>query len=162
MLRLLNQFKLELRGETGGTTAIIQVIRSTTQFERLTMKKSAFVVIYVAIQSMLAPIAEAGALYCSGGTVAQLSYHGKGTLYLRMSNMNTAVGICSFDGEWGPAGSLTGSTSASSCKALFSALLAAKLAGTTISQVLFDGDAVPTSCTAFGPWTAVNLRYLDI
>jgi hypothetical protein len=126
------------------------------------MTKFARKSVYALILVLMSSTAHAGALYCNGGTVAQLSYHGKGTLYLRMSNMNTAVGICSFDGDWGPAGSLTGLTSPSTCKAIFAALLAAKHAGTPIPQLLFDGDAVPATCASFAPWAAVNLRYYDM
>ena len=126
------------------------------------MKKFVRQGVYALMLTLVTSTAQAGALYCNGGTVAQLSYHGKGTVYLRMSNMNTAVGICSFDAEWGPAGSLTGTTSPATCKALYAALLAHKMAATPIAQVLFDGDAVPANCSSFGGWAAVNLRYLDL
>ncbi len=126
------------------------------------MKNVARKGVYALMLALMTSSAQAGALYCNGGTVAQLSYHGRGTVYLRMSNMNTAVGICSFDAEWGPAGSLTGTTSAATCKALYGALLAHKLSATPVKEVLFDGDAVPANCTSFAGWAAVNLRYLDL
>ncbi len=126
------------------------------------MKKFVRQGVYALMLALVTTSAQAGALYCNGGTVAQLSYHGKGTVYLRMSNMNTSVGICNFDVEWGPPGSLTGTTSPATCKALWGALLAAKHAGTPVKEVLFDGDAVPANCTSFAAWAGVNLRYLDL
>ncbi len=121
-------------------------------------KKFAFVAIFTALTAT----ANAASLYCNGGKVASLSYHGKGTIYLKMSNMNTPVGICNLDADWGPTGSMTGVTSPSSCKAIYAALLAAKHAGNTIPQLLFDGDSVPTSCTTFAHWSQVNLRFMEI
>lgn len=126
------------------------------------MKQIARHSVYALMLALMTSTAQAGALYCNGGTVAQLSYHGKGTLYLRMSNMNTAVGICNFDSEWQAPGSLTGATSPTSCKAIFAALLTAKQTGATVPQILFDGDSVPATCSTFAPWAQVNLRYYDM
>lgn len=126
------------------------------------MKKFARRVLFSVALATLTTSAQSAALYCNGSTVAQLSYHGAGTLYVRLANMNTAVGICSFDGEWVRPGTLTGPTSASSCKAIYAALLAAKHSGQPIAQMLFDGDQVPANCSSWGPWAQANLRYIDI
>jgi hypothetical protein len=126
------------------------------------MSNFARLVLLAVALATLTSSAHSAALYCNGSTVAQLSYHGKGTLYVRLANMNTAVGICSFDADWAPAGSLTGTTSPSSCKAIYAALLAAKHSGQPISQMLFDGEQVPANCSSWGPWAQANLRYIDI
>lgn len=105
--------------------------------------------------------AQCASLYCNGATVATLGFHQPGVLYVRLSTMNTPVGICSMAGDWNAPGSLVGATSASQCKSIYAALLVAKQTGQIVPEMLFDGDAVPASCTSFGPWTYANLRWIS-
>ena len=103
---------------------------------------------------------QAATVVCSG-TVEQISYHQPGVLYVRLSNMNVPVAICSLNTEWVQPGSMSGTTPVESCKAIFAALLAAKHAGTHIGMMYFDGDQVPATCGAFASWTKANVRYFD-
>lgn len=105
-------------------------------------------------------LAQATTLVCSG-KVEMLGYHQPGTLYVKLSGMNAPVAICNMDTSWAPAGSASGTTSVSSCKTLFSALMFAKQAGTNITSMWFDADTLPASCTTFPSWSQVNLRYFD-
>jgi hypothetical protein len=114
----------------------------------------------VAVLTATATQAEATTLVCSG-KVEMLGYHQPGTLYVKLSGMNVPVAICNMDTNWAPAGSVSGTTSISSCKALFAALMFAKQADTNITSMWFDADALPASCTTFASWTQVNLRYFD-
>lgn len=101
----------------------------------------------------------AATLVCSG-TVTELAYHAPGVLYVRLSGMNTFVGICSTDANWGPPGSLSGNTTPAACKTIYGTLLFAKQAGTVVSSMYFDRDELPASCSAFTSWTNVNLRFV--
>lgn len=113
------------------------------------------------VLAMLTSGAQAASLYCNGATVATLAFHQPGTLYVRLSNMNTAVGICSMTGDWIVPGSLMGATPATQCKTIYAALLAAKQSGQTVPAMLFDGDTVPANCMSFAPWAQANLRWME-
>lgn len=124
------------------------------------MKNSLARTLFLSIACLLAHGAGAASIVCTG-TVVQLAYHQPGNLFLRLSSMNTAVGICSTDAEWVVPGSLAGNTTVSACKTLYATLMTAKVTGATFANVYFDGDQVPGSCTTFAPWTQVNLRYMS-
>ena len=102
----------------------------------------------------------AGTAVCSG-TVQVLAYHQPGDLFVRLSSMNVSVLICNLNSDWVVPGSLSGNTPPASCRALHASLLTAKMAGTTISSMYFDGDQVPGSCNSFASWTRVNVRYFE-
>jgi hypothetical protein len=110
--------------------------------------------------AVLTSSAQSASLYCNGGTVATLAFHQPGTLYVRMSNMNTPVAICSMTGDWVVPGALVGPTPASQCKSIYAALLIAKQSNQPVTEMLFDGDGVPAGCSAFAPWTPANLRWI--
>jgi hypothetical protein len=126
------------------------------------MKKFAQRILAAVALTAITSFAHSASLYCNGATVAQLSIHQPGVVYLRLSSMNTVVGICSLDNNWAPAGSLAGVTSAAACKAMYAALIVAKQNNAPIPQMLFDGDQVPASCNAFVAWQGVNVRYYDM
>jgi hypothetical protein len=118
-------------------------------------------VVFAAALAMLTTSAQSASLYCAGGTVVTLAIHQPGTLYVRMSNMNTPVGICSMTGDWNPPGALVGATPPATCKSLYAALLVAKQTGQAVPVLLFDGDTVPANCMSFAPWTQANLRWIE-
>lgn len=104
---------------------------------------------------------QAGALYCNGGTVTSLAFHSPGILYLRMSNMNYPVAICSMDTNWTVPGAMAGATTPAACKAIYASLLTAKQTALAIPAILFDSDQIPANCTSFAPWSQVNLRWIE-
>ena len=102
----------------------------------------------------------AGSLSCSG-TVEKLVYHQPGNLMIQLSSMNAPVFICNTDSEWVVPGSLSGNTTVSACKTIYATFLAAKTTRTPLSNLLFDGDQVPASCTGFTNWLRANVRYYE-
>lgn len=100
-----------------------------------------------------------GATVICNGTVDMLAYHQPGRLMLRLSSMNHPVFICSAESEWVVAGSVSGNTSPSTCKALYATFLAARVTGASLTGLYLDGDQVPAACDSFAPWTNVNVRY---
>ena len=106
-------------------------------------------------------MAHSAAVVCEG-TVATLSYHGPGVVYLQLSSMNTGVGICSVDTNWSPPGSQTGITTPAACKLMYASLLAAKMSGTVVRSVYFDSDTAPSTCTQFVAWSQANLRHFAL
>lgn len=124
------------------------------------MKKTIHKLATAIICLAMAANAQAASLYCNGA-IAELSYHQGAGVMLRMSNMNYAVFICSTDSEWIVPGTAAGNTSVSACKTMYGTLLAAKLSGVQLTQMLFDGDIVPAACNLFAPWSRVNVRYFN-
>jgi hypothetical protein len=104
--------------------------------------------------------AYSGTVVCSG-TVVRLAYHQPDAIFVQLSSMNTPVLICSMDVEWVVPGTLAGNTSVSACRAMYAALLSAKLADRPINVFYMDGDTVPAACGAFASWTRVNVRYWE-
>ncbi len=104
--------------------------------------------------------AHSASLYCSG-EVEELAYHGNNKLMIKLSSMNRPVFFCSPDAEWTVPG--TGyKTGKETCKTLYSTFLSAKISKTPIKTMLFDGDAVPATCSAWEPWKAASIRYYVI
>lgn len=124
------------------------------------MKTSLKHVLSLALIATVAFNAQAGTVVCSG-TVAQLVYNQPGLLSLKLSSMNVPVFICMMDGDWSVPGSLAGVTSPAACKVLYGTLLSAKLTGTTINSMYFDGNQVPTACNSFPNDVQVNVRHFE-
>ncbi len=127
----------------------------------MTMKKIFRTFLATCIVALGMSQAHAGALYCNG-QILELAYHQPGNLIIRTAGMNYGVVICSVNNEWVVPGSLAGNTSVSACKTMYATFLAAKLSGTPLGQLLFDGDSVPATCNSFAPWTNVNVRYFVV
>jgi hypothetical protein len=111
--------------------------------------------------TLFATTSSAGELYCTGA-ITQVAFHsgaGNGFM-LQLSTMNVPVFFCDPSATWSVPG--TGyNTPPDQCKALISAFLAGKLAGRTLSALIFDGAAVPTTCDAWPSWTKANIRYFS-
>jgi hypothetical protein len=95
-----------------------------------------------------------------GGTVSRLLYEASGNVMLQLSNMNTWVLICSLDSNWNIAPGFV--TTPATCKTMYASFLAAKLSGTPVNDVYFDGPSVPASCAAWAPWTYANIRHYEL
>lgn len=93
-----------------------------------------------------------------GGTVDMLSYHANNQLMVKLSSMNNPVFFCDTEAVWTVPGAGY-STSPGACKALYSTFLSARVTGTPISNMYFDGDEVPTACNAWGSWKRANIRH---
>jgi hypothetical protein len=104
------------------------------------------------------PLAASAATVVCAGTVITVSYHASGVLMIRLSSMNVPVFFCTPDSTWTTAGpGLT--TEPEACKAMYATFLAARLSGTPLANVYFDGDAVPAACNAWSAWTNANIRH---
>lgn len=101
--------------------------------------------------------AQVSTVVCTG-TVAELGIHLPDKVYVRLTSMNAGVLICSMDAAWVVQGTQYGNTSPSTCKAIYSTLLAAKLSQSSIQSMYMDG-VVPSSCNSFSPWTPVSVRF---
>lgn len=99
----------------------------------------------------------AGELRC-GGSVVRLGLHAPDQFMLQLSSMNTAVFVCNPNATWQVSGT-SYTTSAESCKMMISMLMHAKASNLQLNGVWFDGSAVPTSCTSWGPWQSANVRH---
>jgi hypothetical protein len=91
------------------------------------------------------------------GTVSRLEYTASGNIMLQLSGMNAPVFICSLDSNWNIEPGYV--TTPATCKTMYASFLAAKLSGTSINDVYFDGPSVPASCTAWALWTYANIRH---
>ena len=100
-----------------------------------------------------------GATVVCSGTVDVLAYHANNNLMVKLSSMNTPVFFCNPDSNWTVAPGYT--TGPQTCKALYATFLTAKVTGTSLSAVYFDGDSVPATCNAWGPWVSANIRYFQ-
>lgn len=102
----------------------------------------------------------AGTLACSG-TVDTVAYHGNDKLMVKLSSMNTPVFFCNPNAQWSVSGASGRVMSAETCKTVFSMFLTAKASKQHITKIHFDGDNVPTSCSAFTSWSDVFIRYVN-
>lgn len=100
----------------------------------------------------------AATLGCEG-TVDQLLYYQPGLIGLKLSSINQYIFICRVDTDYAGPGSTGGTTSPAACKAIYSALLSAKHAGTVVHGMTFNGDQVPANCSSVQPWSQVNVSY---
>lgn len=121
------------------------------------MRRAVLVTFALGVVGAVSP-AQANTIVC-GGMVTAIAYHNPGIVMLQLSSMNQRVMACSVDSDWTVNGATTGRES---CKALFAAMLAAKMSKTPISQVYFDGVSMPAACNGFEPWTQVSVRYYDL
>lgn len=103
--------------------------------------------------------AQAGSIGC-GGNIDMLVIHQPGLVGIKLSSMNTYVFVCSLDVTVTPAGA--GSIQPSTCKAIYAALLGAKLQNKSINDLIFDGDGVPASCDTWPGFSQVFLRFLPL
>jgi len=93
----------------------------------------------------------AGTVVCAG-TVTELTYTMEGGSFdpivlLRLSSMNTPVKVCSLSQNW-TIGVFT--TTPTACKALYGAMLAARLSGNAVNDVYFDfSGSSPSTCTGW-------------
>jgi hypothetical protein len=95
------------------------------------------------------------------GTVEAVGVHLPGRVFLRLSSMNDSAIVCRLDADWAPAGAQSGPTTPSVCKSIYAALLLARDSRRPLDSVYMDGNTVPASCSAFGSWTEVSLRYFS-
>jgi hypothetical protein len=105
----------------------------------------------------LVPSAFSATVVCSG-TVVALSYHATGQLMLRLSDMNQPVLMCTPDTTWNVAG-VYYVTPPEACKAMYATFLAARVSDLPVTNVHFDGDAVPSACNAWQPWSVAQVRH---
>ena len=105
-------------------------------------------------------MASSATVVCAG-TVEAVGVHLPGRVFLRLSSMNDSAIVCLLDADWAPPGSVSGSTSPSVCKSIYAALLLARDSRRPLNSVYMDGNTVPASCSAFGSWTEVSLRYFS-
>ena len=112
------------------------------------------------LMTCVATNAIAGTLICSGD-VEVLAYHQPGRLMVKLGSMNVPTFICSTDADWIIAGSISGNTTPSACKAIYATLLSAKLSDSAIQSMVFDGADVPPTCNSFVSWKNVNLRFFE-
>ncbi len=108
--------------------------------------------------TLAASSASAGTIVCTG-KVLEIGYHQPGLVMLRIEGMNTAVYVCNLAASWAAAGSLAAAAPPESCRAMLSAMMAAKASGAVMQAVYFDGDAVPSSCGSFVAQSQVNVRH---
>ena len=102
----------------------------------------------------------AATIVCSG-TVEALSFHASNTgglLMIRLSSMNTPVYFCDPENAWSAPGSGY-AVSPATCRALYATFLSARVSGTPISGMYFDGDSAPADCNAWGGWQSANIRH---
>lgn len=105
-----------------------------------------------------APASQAGSLWCTGAVV-ELGVHLPNQLLVRLSSMNERAVVCFLDATYNAPGQLGGGTSATTCKALYANLLAARASGLPV-QAMLDGDQVPAQCSGFAAWSYVSARYI--
>jgi hypothetical protein len=107
--------------------------------------------------------ATAGTIVCPG-TVELVSIHQPGYVGIMLSSMSNYVIVCRLDDTYTPPGAA--SISPATCKAMYAALLTARVSRYNISGMYFDGDAISASATcgtfAAGLGTQVSLRYLPL
>jgi hypothetical protein len=101
-----------------------------------------------------------GTVVCSG-TVVRVAQHANNNLMVQLSSMNAPVFICNIETNW-TVSATTFSTGPNMCKALLAMFLEAKATDTTINNLYFDGDAVPTTCTGWANCTSAFVRYFDM
>ena len=109
---------------------------------------------------LLSSNVSAGSLICSG-TVDSVAYHGNDKLMVKLSSMNQPVFICNPNTTWTVSGAEGRIMSSETCKAIFSMFLSARATKENISRVHFDGDDVPSSCSAFASWKSVFVRMVS-
>lgn len=91
------------------------------------------------------------------GTVDEIGLHATDTVTLKLSSMNTRVGVCSLSHAWGasrPVG-------AEQCKAVYSMLLLLQASGKP-TTAYFDNVVTGTACNNFAPWELASIRFLNI
>jgi len=115
----------------------------------------------VVMLGVWAATAQAGTVVCSG-TIETLQFDatstGSGQFSIKLSSMNVPVYFCDPDSSFSAAGSGY-SISPATCRALYATFLSAKAAGATITDMYFDGSAVPASCNTWTTWQAANIRH---
>jgi hypothetical protein len=99
---------------------------------------------------------QAGTVVCSG-TVEAISYHANDLFMVRLSSMNLPVYFCNPEVAFTPAPGYT--TGPQTCKALYAMFLSARLTGTPVNNVYFDGPNVPATCDTWGSWVSANIRH---
>jgi hypothetical protein len=118
--------------------------------------------IIISVAALTTPFfAHATTLTCDG-TVDMVSLHQPGFVGVKLSSMNAEAFVCRIDADYTPAGAAT--ISPAMCKTIYAGLLSAKANKWDVTSVWFDGDQVPTSCTAWagGFNSQVSLRYLPM
>ncbi len=116
---------------------------------------------YAVIVLMLSCASVTQAALVCNGTISELAFHSPGQIMIKLSTMDNLVTFCSVDNNWAPAGAGY-STSVESCKAMYSAFLAARVSEKNITNMYFDGDQVPTACGSWGTGKQANIRHYKI
>lgn len=110
------------------------------------------------IFGILPLMVNAGTLVCDNSKVELLAYHGNSKFMLKLESMDSPVFFCNPGSVWQVPGT-SYKTSPETCKMLYSTFLAAKMSGTPINRIHFDGDDVPSECNNWGSWKSANIRY---
>lgn len=102
---------------------------------------------------------QAGTVVCAG-KIDLVIIHQPGFVGIKLDSMNDYALVCRLDIEYTPAGAAT--ISPSVCKAMYAALLSAKINNLTINSLWFDGDFAPQTCSTWVGFSQVNLRFLPL
>jgi hypothetical protein len=109
--------------------------------------------------TVTAPV-QAATVVCSG-TIDWLQFDATSTgglFSIKLSSMNVAVYFCDPDNSFTGAGSGY-SISAATCRSLYATFLAAKVSGTPVTNMYFDGSSVPATCDGWAAWQSANIRH---
>jgi len=103
--------------------------------------------------------AQAATVVCSG-TIDTLQFDATATggeFSIKLSSMNIPVYFCDPDNSFAAPGSGY-SISATTCRSLYATFLAAKVSGTPVANMYFDGSEVPATCDGWAAWQQANIR----
>jgi hypothetical protein len=121
------------------------------------MKKVAMIFFLAMLVS--SGVAQSAAITCSG-VITQVNFHASDSMMIKLNGMNYPVHFCRPSAVWQPAG-VWYSTPPEMCRAMIAMFTAGMLSGRSIAVMYFDGDAVPSSCSSFAPWSSVSVRYFE-
>ena len=115
---------------------------------------------FCALFLSLAVRAQAATVVCSG-TIDTLQFDATATggeFSIKLSSMNIPVYFCDPDNSFAAPGSGY-SISATTCRSLYATFLAAKVTGTPVTNMYFDGSEVPATCDGWAAWQQANIRH---
>lgn len=113
--------------------------------------------VVLAVSMFSTSLTQAATLTCAG-KIKQVNYHSPDSFMLQLDSMDAPVFFCKPNATWTVTGT-TYSTTAESCRTLIGIFLTAKAQDKALAVIYFDGDEVPTSCSAWGSWKSANVRY---
>ena len=111
---------------------------------------------FIAAALFSAPvIVTAGTITC-GGTIDMVVVHQPGFVGVKLTSMNDYAFVCRIDADYTPAGAAT--ITPTVCKALYAGLVTAKVNKLNVTNLWFDGDAVPSSCTTWAGGAVSSIK----